>query len=473
MPQILWKSLSIEDVYLGFYDGPHATPEPATEGPIFLGIKNITEDGRLDLSEIRHISEKDFPAWTKRVQPRPGDIVFTYEATLNRYAIIPQGFRGCLGRRLALIRPNPNVVETKFLFYYFFGEDWRKTVASKMILGSTVDRIPLVSFPKFEINLPPLPIQRAIASILSAYDDLIENNIRRIAILEQMARMLYEEWFVKFRFPGHEQVKMVESELGMIPEGWKVRSIGEVIKYQIGGGWGNDRENDVHQCPGYVIRGTDIPDARYMAIDDCPLRYHKKPNIASRKLQSEDIVFEVSGGSKGQPVGRALFVSSQLLKGFDKDVICASFCKLLRVNRELLLPYLIYLHLARIYSNGQINKYQVQSTGITNFKFEHFLHDEKVLVPAIIFQKKFESLVMYIFDSIQNLGTRNINLRRTRDLLLPKLISGEIDVSSWVEGEVGVEEPLAVAAKDLAVVRERVSDTPIDVGSLEQHSLWG
>jgi type I restriction enzyme S subunit len=79
----------IETLYLGLYDGPHATPKPAAEGPIFLGIGNLTEDGKLDLSDIRHIAEEDFAAWTKRVTPQPGDIVFTYEASLNRYARIP------------------------------------------------------------------------------------------------------------------------------------------------------------------------------------------------------------------------------------------------------------------------------------------------------------------------------------------------------------------------------------------------
>jgi type I restriction enzyme S subunit len=86
-----------------FYDGPHATPPPADEGPIFLGIKNMTEDGHLDLSDIRHISEADYSTWARRVEPRSGDIVFTYEASLHRYAVLPDGFRGCLGRRVALL----------------------------------------------------------------------------------------------------------------------------------------------------------------------------------------------------------------------------------------------------------------------------------------------------------------------------------------------------------------------------------
>src|SRR5438445_12587391 len=113
------KRVAIETVYSDLFDGPHATPKPATEGPIFLGIKNITEDGRLDLSEIRHIAEDDYPRWIRRVERKPGDIVFIYEAGLNRYAVVPEGFRGCLGRRTALIRTDPDKADSRFLLSYF------------------------------------------------------------------------------------------------------------------------------------------------------------------------------------------------------------------------------------------------------------------------------------------------------------------------------------------------------------------
>jgi len=108
----------IEQVYQGLYDGPHATPKPSEDGPVFLGIGNITESGQLDLSSIRHIAEAEFQTWTRRVTPEAGDIVFTYEATLNRYAMIPRNFRGCLGRRLALIRMPPSSVYRNFLFLF-------------------------------------------------------------------------------------------------------------------------------------------------------------------------------------------------------------------------------------------------------------------------------------------------------------------------------------------------------------------
>ena len=138
-----WLTLPIKNIYTGLYDGPHATPRPAVSGPIFLGIKNVTEDGQLDLVNVRHIAEDEFADWTRRVQPRANDLVFTYEATLNRYALIPEGFRGCLGRRMALIRPNPEVIDVKYLFYYFFTDEWRSVIRNNMLSGSTVDRIPL------------------------------------------------------------------------------------------------------------------------------------------------------------------------------------------------------------------------------------------------------------------------------------------------------------------------------------------
>ena len=94
-----WEKAKIGEICAGIYDGPHATPPVSNDGAIFLGISNITPDGHLDLSDPKYISENDLPKWTKRVTPQAGDIVFSYEATLNLYAIIPKGFRGCLGRR--------------------------------------------------------------------------------------------------------------------------------------------------------------------------------------------------------------------------------------------------------------------------------------------------------------------------------------------------------------------------------------
>ena len=220
----------IEDYCLGIYDGPHATPTEASDGPVFLGIKNITDDGALDLSEIRHVSEEEYPRWTRRVTPQAGDVVFTYEATLHRYAIIPDGFRGCLGRRVALVRPDPDQVDSRYLLYFFLSRGWRQVVESNVVTGATVNRVPLERFPSFPVALPRLRIQQQIADILSAYDDLIENNRRRMALLDEAARQLYREWFVRLRFPGHEHTRITNG----VPEGWERKTLGDLALITMG-----------------------------------------------------------------------------------------------------------------------------------------------------------------------------------------------------------------------------------------------
>jgi type I restriction enzyme, S subunit len=178
-----WNFVPISDLYVGLYDGPHATPKPSESGPIFLGIQNVTERGELDLSSIRHIAEQDFATWTRRVLPSPGDIVFTYEATLHRYGMIREGFRGCLGRRLALIRPDLDLVDPYFLLYSLLDDEWRREVTSKIISGATVDRVPLTNFPRFQLRVPTLAVQREIGASIRACEELADNCSRRNRIL--------------------------------------------------------------------------------------------------------------------------------------------------------------------------------------------------------------------------------------------------------------------------------------------------
>jgi len=403
-----WSRFSIKDVYLALYDGPHATPKPASEGAVFLGIKNITEDGKLDLSDIRYISEEDFPKWTKRVLPRPGDIVFTYEATLNRYAIIPEGFRGCLGRRLALIRPNPEKVDTQFLFYYFFGEEWRKTIATNLIFGSTVDRIPLTNFPKFEISLPPLSIQRKIAAILSAYDDLIENNTRRIEILEEMARSLYHEWFVNFRFPGHEQVKMVDSEFGLVPEEWEPVKLGNIAQ-------------DIRRS----INPEQIdPETPYFGLEHLP-----RKSIAlsewgtASQVQSTKLVFH-----KGEILFGKIRPYFHKVGVAPVEGVCSSDAIVIKAKTTDYFPIVL-----ACVSSEEFVAHATQTSQGTKMPRANWdvLVKYPVAIPPLPLLFQFNEFVQNILDQIHNLIFKNRNIRQTRDLLLPKLISGEINVEKF------------------------------------------
>ena len=165
-----WKVEPLKQQVEGVYDGPHATPPEATEGPVFLGIKNLTGSG-LDLSEVRHIGESDWSQWTKRVTPTKGDIVFSYEATLGFFALIPPDLRCCLGRRLALIRPKSHGGTSHFWFHQFIAQPFQRLLEKHTIHGATVNRIALKSFPDLPVLVPPIELRRAfdesIASIWS------------------------------------------------------------------------------------------------------------------------------------------------------------------------------------------------------------------------------------------------------------------------------------------------------------------
>lgn len=428
-----YQDAKVDDLLGTLIDYRGKTP-PKTESGIPLITAKVIKGGRILDGNHEYIAEDYYDEWMRRGLPHQWDVLITTEAPLGEVAILKSSAKVALAQRVILLRGDKEKVNQRYLCFALQSPLVQARLNARAT-GATVAGIKQSELREVLLPVYPLPIQHRIASILSAYDDLIENNTRRIAILEEMARRIYEEWFVRFRFPGHEQVKMVESEQGLIPEGWSIQPLGNLLEHHIGGGWGEESESEDFPVAAYVIRGTDIPDVRVSALGRSPLRHHKESNFRTRKLQPKDIVFEVSGGSKDQPVGRAVLLTHRLFQSVDQPIICASFCRLVRANQKAILPELLQLHFERIYENREIMKYQTQSTGITNFKFTVFLEKEMVLVPPSNLQEHFSKSVLPLYDMASNLGVKNTNLRATRDLLLPKLISGELDVSTLPEPE--------------------------------------
>jgi type I restriction enzyme S subunit len=331
--------------------------------------------------------------------------------------------------------PASEQTDTKFLFYLL-----TDAKLSRYAGGAAQPLVTQTVLKQVEVRVPPLPVQRRIAGMLSAYDELMENNRRRIRILEEMARALYREWFVHFRFPGHEKVKRVRPPSrpgetsaktdGDIPHGWEVKPLESLMTAQIGGGWGKEAADEDYTEPAWVIRGTDIPDARSCQVANVPHRFHTVSNLRSRRLQASDILFEVSGGSKGQPVGRTLLVTSELLSAFGGDaVICASFCKRVCPDTTGYGAELLYLSFLEGYESGEIEQFQVQSTGISNFKWTEYIAQTQRVVPPAPLRERFSEHVAPMLSQIATLGLQTANLRRTRDLLLPRLLSGQVELN--------------------------------------------
>lgn len=305
----------------------------------------------------------------------------------------------------------------------------------QLVGGGSGSGTPIISknkFAKFKFPVEKnLHKQCKIASILAAYDSLIENNIKRIRLLEQMAANLYKEWFVRFRFPGYEKTEFVESKLGRLPATFQVTNMSSVFEYYIGGGWGNDDYSEDYPIEASVIRGADFPSVWRYDLSSCPNRYHKISNYKTRQLKDGDIIMEISGGTSEQPVGRSVLVTQDMIDRFKKGrVICASFCKLIRLKRTDISPYFFYYWMRYLYDTRIIDRFQLQSTGIINFKFEAFLRKGLVLLPSMDIMNKFESKIIPIIKGINKLAMHNENLTRQRDALLPRLMSGKLEVKA-------------------------------------------
>ncbi len=172
------------------FDGPHATPTRIESGPYFLNIASLN-GGRLELDQSDHVSESDFEKWTKRVEPTEGDLLFSYETRLGEAALMPADVRACLGRRMALIRPNPTVVNPKFLLYYYLSPGFQRTIEQHTIHGATVNRISLSTMGGWPVSIPSLDEQRAIAEVLSALDDKITANTKLVSLIDSHMGLEY------------------------------------------------------------------------------------------------------------------------------------------------------------------------------------------------------------------------------------------------------------------------------------------
>ena len=324
-------------------------------------------------------------------------------------------------RTYIICSKNENNLSTRFFAYALnLNLQYLKTISS----GATTKFLTLSMLNNLSIPLPPIEVQRKIADVLSAYDDLIENNRKQIKLLEEAAQRLYKEWFIDLRFSGHENTPITDG----IPEGWERKKLCDIIEYEIGGGWGSDSPTNTEDEAGYVIRGTDINGITNGDISTIPFRYHVKSNLSSRMLIHGDIIFEVSGGSRTEGVGKTLLVTDQLLSRFYAPVICASFCKLIRLNNSDL-SYYLAVSLKHWREIGRIGEFEKKSaSSIINYRWKDFLNQQKVLIPSEKIIEKYNDIEMSIYNKIITFSIMIEEARLTRDRLLPKLITGELEV---------------------------------------------
>ena len=296
--------------------------------------------------------------------------------------------------------------------------------------GAATPIINKTAFSEIEVNVPSLSVQQRIAGILSAYDELIENNQRRIQILETMARALYREWFVEFRFPGHENVPRVASSIGDIPKGWEAVPFEMLLASMTGGDWGSDQPTERESAEVRIVRGTDFDEVAYGGELRAPFRFIKPSSLKSRGLRPGDVIVENSINAKSRCVGTTLLVDQELLARIGRSAVAASFCKVFRLHDPRIAP-LVHLHIRGLRQEGRMEYYQnVATNGIGNFQAQTFAKEEHLILPKNeSLRSKLLERIDQMFECVGVMSSQLAYLRRTRDLLLPRLLSGQVTLT--------------------------------------------
>lgn len=192
-PKVKQHSMKLEDACILIADCPHSTAPDEGVGYPLVRTPNVG-NGRLVFEKMHRVSRHVYELRNKRAKPQAGDLIYAREAPAGNVALITEGQEVCLGQRTVLLRPNPKIADSAFLTYFLLAPEQKHRLLGTAT-GATVTHVNIPVIRSLEISLPALPVQRRIADILSAYDDLIENNRRRIAILEETARIAYRKWF--------------------------------------------------------------------------------------------------------------------------------------------------------------------------------------------------------------------------------------------------------------------------------------
>lgn len=398
-----------------FQEGPGLRKWQWTdEGMKVINVTNILGDGSIDVTNTsRHISLEEFNERYSHFAVDDGDTVVASSG--NTYGkvgrINKKHLPLVMNTSVIRFKPvEPNVLDSNYLYAFLRSHLFQNQIES-FVIGSAQPNFGPSHLKMMLIPVPPFQIQKKIASIISAYDSLIENNTRRIQILEEMAQTIYNEWFVKFMFPGHENVKMVESEFGMIPEGWEVKNLEDVYDTSSGG---TPSRKISEYYDGYInwVKTKELNDS-YIFDTEEKITQLGLDKSSAKLFPENTVIMAMYGATIGQ-LGILSYPSTT-------NQAC---CAILRKD-DTYTHFYAYLYLLT-------NRNKIKSLGMGAAQqniSQQVIKKLQILTPTKDIISKFDLLVTPMFESLKVLSLKNINLQSTRDLLLPKIISGEIDVS--------------------------------------------
>lgn len=397
-----WKKAKLSECCQSISDGDHQAPPKSNKGIPFVTISNI-KDNSFDFTNCMHVPQSYYDNLLAKRKPQKGDILYSVVGSFGIPVLIKENVKFTFQRHIAILRPNPHIVEPAYMYYSMLSKAFFLQ-ADAAAIGAAQRTISLSSLQNLTINLPDLPTQRRIASILSAYDDLIENNRRQIKLLEEAAQRLYREWFVELRFPGHEGVKVVDG----VPEGWMKGTVDNIVKLL--SGYPFKSSEYVSSGKYRLITIKNVKDGEFSPdnvdyIDQLP------DKVPSHCILTEgDILLSLTGN-----IGRVCIVN-----GYNY-----------LLNQRV--AKLQTLHPAYAYcmfrSKEMLNKMTALSNGVAQQNLSPIRAEKiRILIPSLNLLSQFKNIVEPIISQIILLNNQITFACEARDRLLPELMDGEMEV---------------------------------------------
>ena len=394
----VWKKYELRELCSDIIDCVNKTA-PISEVPTKYRMLRTSDirDGKVNLDNLNCVSKETFDKWTRRGKLQVGDIVFTREAPLGEVGLIRTSAENLfLGQRLVLFRANRDVCDNRFLLYSLLFRDNKQAIIQKGV-GSTVLHLRVPECERITIHAPELTVQHRIADILSAYDDLIENNQKQIKLLEEAAQRLYKEWFVDLRFPGYEHTKIVDG----VPEKWRKRRLSDFSNIIMGQSPKSEFYNHVGEGLPFH-QGVGSYGSRFVKDDTYTTSF-------TRIAEPGSVLFSVRA-----PVGRLNVTQNKIVIGRGLAALN---------HKDGLQSFLFYMLKDRFFKDNLVGNGSI----FASISKEELLNQE-FMIPDEVIAKWYNNIAQNFDNKIAVLDQQLNLLIKARDRLLPKMMSGEVEV---------------------------------------------
>ncbi len=399
-----WEIKKLADCCVSITDGDHQPPPKAQKGIPFVTISNITTANQFDFTNTMYVSEEYYNHLDSKRKPQRGDILYSVVGSFGIPVYIKETIPFVFQRHIAVLRPNHTILP-QFLYYTMLNRDFY-LMADAAAIGAAQRTVSLSALRNMKIAVPPINIQEKIVYLLSAYDNLIENNQKQIKLLEEAAQRLYKEWFVDLRFPGYETTPVVDG----VPEGWELCRVGDVIEFNPKVPLNKERLKE--SVPMSALSTTSM----VLDVDEFTTTFS---NSGSKFQNDDTLLARITPCLEN---GKTAFVA-----GIESDEGAVGSTEFIVMRSKGINPYMVYL-LAR---NDSFRQSAINSMTGSDGRQRAQADKLKVLPylkPTDQIMMLFARYVELMFIQIQKKNEQNVRLRQARDRLLPKLMSGEVEV---------------------------------------------